>query len=401
MAEYVEKSLNNLHVLLFTLFVLTASAVVQVPSQEPDLLNYSITGSSNSNSPAENATYAMADHRVQRLLLDIAKEPRSENYVEQALRGSGISISDMVQNGSLRLNQGRYWLNFSLLTRADQEILRGVVDKYSNSLASALLHRRAEIEKLLATYDVPGVDRQDVAFVLIGCFALDWQGLSLTTKHGYRAEPPKRKGGEFFFMAEEVGGLSPKEIYWGSNSNANGHYGFLTFGDHYSGRIDLNPLVVEGEKIGPMLFALREGRQSTSQLANTAHTEQENAAVLLKRLEEIGWVDRVGTLYESRIPIFTQKDQEMARAVLKICDDVMASWLKENYPKIRKDFAGITPERQHVPYTQAFDQIWHYLFGITNRKLVRAGLLADPYAPGRARPGYVPAVYEVSIAPDW
>lgn len=393
--------MKRLFPLALTLFVLTARAVGQAAPQEPNLLNYSITGSSDSSSPAENATYAMEDRRVQRLLLDIAKEPRAAEYVERGLQGTGISISDMVQNGSLRLEEGRYWLNFSLLTRADQEMLRGVIDKYSNSLASALLTRRAEIEKLLAAYDAPGVDRQEVAFVLIGCFALDWQGLSLTTKHGYRAEPPKRKSGEFFVMAEEVGGMSPKEIYWGSNSNANGHYGFLTFGDHYSGRINLNPLVIEGDKIGPMMFALRESRQSASQLANAAHMEQDNAAVLLKRLEEIGWVDRVGTLYASRIPIFIQKDQEMAREVLKICDDVMASWLKENYPQIRKNLAGITPERQHVPYTQSFDQIWHYLFGITNRKLVRAGLLADPYAPGRARRGYVPAVYEVSIAPDW
>lgn len=369
--------------------------------QEPSLLSYSITGWSSSNLPAENATFAMEHRDVQRLLLDIATEPRPPEYVQKALAGSGVTVSDMVQNGSLRLEGGRYWLNFSLLTRADQQSMRDVAEKYSDSLSLALLKRREEMEKLLAAYDAAGVDRREVAFIVVGCMALDWGGLDLTTAKGYRATPPKRKNGEFFFMAEEIGGLSLKEIYWGSNSNTNGRYGFLTFGDHYSGRINLQPLVIDGEKIGAMMFSLREGPQTNDQLAAAAKMNQSAAASLLKQLAGLGWVEHQGDHYVSRIPVLTVRDKDIVFGLIKLCDEVMTAWLAENYSRIRDDLAGITPMRHNVPYNQAFDQVWHYVFGMTNRKLVRAGLFADPYAAGRVRPGYVAAMYDATAKPEF
>jgi hypothetical protein len=219
--------------------LLVLSSVTAPPqnrSPEPELLNYSITGWSSSTSPAENATYAMTHREVQRLLLDIAESPRSREYIERALAGSGVSLSDMIANGSLRLEDGRYWLNFSLLTRRDQEIIRRATDKYSQSLADAMLARRAEIESLLKRYDLHGVDPKEVVFAVLGCFSLDWDGLYFSTTKGYRAVSPKRKKGDFYFMAEETGGLSLKQIFWGSDNQRYGEYDITIFGDHFSPR---------------------------------------------------------------------------------------------------------------------------------------------------------------------
>jgi hypothetical protein len=263
--------------LLMVLFSLTASA--QNAGPEPELLNYSITGWSRSTSPAENATYAMTHREVQRLLLDIAESPRKRDDVEQALAGSGVSLSDMIANGSLRLEDGRYWLNFSLLTRADQEIVRRATDKYSQSLANAMLDRRAEIEALLKRYDLQGVDPTEVAFAVLGCFSLDWDGLNLSTAKGYLAVPPKRKNGEFYFMAEETGGLSLKRIFWGSNNDRYGEYDFTIFGDHFSPRVGLSTVRSQastaqgmseeelGKVVGAMMSALREGPHTLVVLA--------------------------------------------------------------------------------------------------------------------------------------
>jgi hypothetical protein len=367
---------------------------------EPSLLSYAITGWSSSNLPAENATFAMEHREVQRLLIKVAREPREPGYVQKALAGSGVTVSDMVQNGSLRLDGERYWLNFSLLTRADQKTMLEVAEKYSQSLSGALLKRQGEMEKLLARYDAAGVDRREVAFIVVGCVGLDWGGLNLTTAKGYRASPPMRKNGQFFFMAEENGGPSLKGIYWGSNSNSNGRFEFLTFGDHYSGRIDLNPLVTEGEKIGPIMFALRDGPQTDEQLAAAAKMNQAATDSILKRLAEIGWIDHEGQSYESRIPVLTTRDKHTVFGLTKLCDEVMTAWLAENYPRIREELAGITPLRHKVPYEQTFDQVWHYVFGMTNRRLVRAGLFADPYAAGRVRPGYVAAILDATTLPE-
>ncbi len=109
-------SLENLIIVRILTCALTVlsplMALVQDSASEPGLLYYSITGWTNSTSPSENATYAMEHREVQRLLLDMAKSPRDREYVEKALSGSGVSVSDMIANGSLRSEQGLYWLNF-------------------------------------------------------------------------------------------------------------------------------------------------------------------------------------------------------------------------------------------------------------------------------------------------
>ena len=80
------------------------AAAAQSDLKQPEsLLNYSITGSSSSSLSADNAIYAMEHIEVQRLLLAVAEAPRDREFVETALRGSGVSLDDMLSNTSLRL----------------------------------------------------------------------------------------------------------------------------------------------------------------------------------------------------------------------------------------------------------------------------------------------------------
>jgi len=83
--------------------------------------------------------------------------------------------------------------------------------------------------------------------------------------------------------------------------------------------------------------------------------------------------------------------------VLRISRQIFSDWLAANYEPIREDLAGITPLRYGVPYDEVFTQVWHYLFGIANKRLVENGLLADPYAPDRKFKGFVPAVWDWSL----
>jgi hypothetical protein len=403
-----------MRVLAYLLIALSPVMVLaQDTSPEPELLYYSITGWTSSTSPAENATYAMTHREVQRLLLDIAASPRKRNYVEKALSGSGVSLSDMVANGSLRLEAGRYWLNFSLLTRSDQEIIGRATDRYSQSLADAMLERRTEIESLLRRYDLAGVDPKEVAFAVLGCMSLDWDGLALTTVKGYRAVSPKRKSGEFYVMAEETGGLSLKRIYWGSGNVGYGKYYFTTFGDlsprgglsDIRGKGSTAAQAMSGEElgkaVGAMMFALREGPRTSEALTKAAGTDGSKTEELLNGMESVGWVARQGEEYRARIPVLTQRDKPMVAGLLRIGHEVMDSWLVSNYDLFRSSVREITPMRQGVPYQQTFDQLWHYLFGIANQKLVEGGLFTDPYATGRMQQGYVAFLYEDGLNSGW
>ena len=98
-------------------------------------------------------------------------------------------------------------------------------------------------------------------------------------------------------------------------------------------------------------------------------------------------------LYRATIPVLTERDRAMVTGLLRIGRKALEEWFATNYAELKSTVANISPVRNRVPFTVAFDQIWHYLFGIANEKLVEAGLFADPYGPDATFQGYVPAVY--------
>jgi hypothetical protein len=129
------------------------------------------------------------------------------------------------------------------------------------------------------------------------------------------------------------------------------------------------------------MFAMREGPQES------------DADGLLERMAGIGWARKDGELYRAAIPVLTERDRAMVMAMLRIGRKALEEWFASNYAELKSALADISPVRNRVPFQVAFDQIWHYLFGIANQKLVEAGLFADPYAPETAFQGYMPAVY--------
>ena len=282
-------------------FLLGTAIMADAQSAPESLLTYRITGSSNSSLPADNATYAMQHAEVQRLLLAVAASPRDRVHVENALQGSGISLDNMLRNGSLRLESERYWLNFSLLLAADQETIVRAANVYSRRLADAVLARRSRIEALLRSYDLVGVDSRAAAFLVRGCLSLDWDGLNFATDRGYRATAPKRPGGHFFIMAEERGGPSLKQIYWSSSHSMYGNYGFVSFGDPPSSGGDIWTIRRNGspelrtssprdfaEKVGSIVLALRDGPLEATQLA------VRDVDSVLPGLVSIGYVRKEG-----------------------------------------------------------------------------------------------------------
>ena len=245
-----------------------------------------------------------------------------------------------------------------------------------------------------------------MAFIILGCFSLDWDGLKFATQNGYRATAPKRKSGQFFFMAEERGGPSLKQIYWGSNNITYGKYGFTSFGDHFSPRPNMWNIRRNGppefrslsaqqfaELIGAIMLRLREGPLPADRLAEAAMVPRQETDALLAGLASIGFVQRDEERYRAAVPVLAMRDKAMMRALLRIGRDAIGRWFTANYAEFQAAMHDISPVRNHVPFPVAFDQLWHYLFGIANQKLVEAGLFADPYSPEAALKGYVPVVY--------
>lgn len=405
-------------VCLFFLFVGTVRA-----QDEENPLTYGITGS-------ERGAYssAMRDIAVQKLLLDIAAEPRSQDFVEAVLKDTGVTRQQLEELQLIRRQGTDYVISFTLFTSSDVGKVREASEGYGRSLAADFLARRAEIETALQQYQVSGVDPKEVAYILLGCFSLDWDGLDLTAEKGYRTTAKLTPNGQYVPWAEQKSEITLKGIYWGSHNNYLEEVVFTSFGDHFSlPRYAFPDLVwrlprraTQGnlpESLRPklarvlrqslkgmmrnaarLMFALRVGGTNLEKLANAAGLPAEEAEELLALLAELDYVAREGERYSLRIPVLTERDRRLVQEVERIGREVMDRWLQANFEKVKSELNDITPLKYGVPLDESFTQIWHYIFGIANRQLVEAGVFADPYAENRKYKGFIPVVWHPSLA---
>lgn len=408
--------------LLFVLFVLATGTVL---AQQPELLDHSIVGSESCHAGVPCYNEIIAKVPVQRLLLKLADAPMEGARFDATLRGTGTSPDDLLALHLVRREDSRYVLNFPLFTASDVRLIRAHAETYADSLAKAILGRRADIEAALSDYEVPGVDRKEVAYFLLGCVSLDWDGLEITAANHYRAVARQQPDGDYVPSAEEKTEQSIKGIYWGSNNARFGTTGFTSFGDHYSRRFGFPDLLwaapgriaprdgdpegvqaalrsfvyaaAEGAAAdaGRIMLTLRDGERSADGIAAAVSKPVDQTSDMLNALARLGYVSEEGKRYRAATPVLTARDQGMSDRVREIGREVMERWLASNYPRIKTDLEGLSASRSGVPFEQSFTMVWHYIFGIANRKLVEAGLFADPYAAGRMYKGSVPAVYSL------
>jgi len=391
-----------------------------VPSSQEFVFNYNIiqgSGSSELQTVLNNVV-------VQRLLLDIALKPRTEEYLSAALRETKVTSKQLLSLDLVRRNEGTYIINFLLFTKADGQRMREITESHAQILASALVKRRTEIEIILGQYQLPGVDPRAALYCMLGCFSLDWDGLALTAKRGYR------KTNSFFeriFTRTIIYGWEPTDqssrgLYKGSHNTSYGKATLTSFGDHeiqprhalpdvfwnralYSGSLKLKLQEVvktssekaAGEQIGLLMLAMREGNKSLAELAELAGTGEEGARKLADLLIELGYITHYDNCYSPRIPVLSLLDSSVVRKIRAIGREEMEIWFESGYKQLHDELAELTPFRYGLDQTDFFYNIWHEIFGATNRKLVESGLFADPYSEFYGARGVIPLVFDSSL----
>lgn len=411
--------------MLATLAALLIAMPIQTPP-EP-LLKYGIVGSTGSNPvpPNQDPLTLLGKPEIQRLLLKVADTPLSQPELEKGLP-EGMSAADLLASGLIKRQGEKHVISFNLYTKADVQKMYEVCAKDGKWLADAFLKRRAEIEKLLESYGHSKLSKE-LAYILVGCFSLDWDGLELSEQMGIRSyNEPHADGGKYVIWAEENGAASLQGMYWGSHNTDYGGVTLTSFGDHQSlprpgfpdlvgrlgsgwrfeGRPELvtalrrvrrDALSEVGRQVGQVMTAVRDKQLTLEELSRTSGIPSDNLGRLLLALAELHYVEQTPAGYVPLVPVLTAKDREMVMAVRLIGKEIMARWMKERAPLLEKELASITPLRNGVPYETAFNQIWHYVFALANRDLVNAGFLADPYSPDREFKGFIPAVWESSL----
>jgi hypothetical protein len=377
-----------------------------------------------------DARYLMGLRQVQELLIEVRAAPRDHGYIETALAGTGISLADLLAAELLREDGGAHSLTFPLLTADDTEQLLEVSMRFGRSLADRYLERRTAIEEILSAYPVQQIDRATLAYILIGCFSLDWEGLALTRELGYRTvrlEPPRLAR-----WAIVKGAWRPQGIYWGSHNNYLDNGLVLTsFGDFHtlpratlpdvgwsvSGAVrnvevpdPLRPPMRDvanwtsnhlQQQLAAIMIALRDGRGSTAEeIAQALGRKTEEVGDYLVFLDSLEYVSQDAGRYAIATPVFSDADREMVHQLRGLSRDIMTSWLAENYERYQEALMEVTPIGHARPFAFSFWNTWHWLFGATNLILTHDGLFTDPYAESRKFQGSVPVVWASSLMED-
>ena len=397
------------------------------------LLSFGITGSVSPATPLNrNPSYLLSILDVQKTLIETAQEPKSREDLQQALSQTEITLEDLVETGLLTRSGDRYRISFILFLKEDLKIIRSVTEELSEKLAKQILDQQQQFSDLLKGSDNPHNQVSDLAYLLVGCFSLDWDGLQITSEMGYRAEAqPTRLGDRYITWAEERQYEDVREIYWGSHNDYYPECVLTSFGDHCTlprttlpdlawrmehGLYDLSlPTEIEqrlvqafspfvsdfAEQTGELMLSLAEDDRSLEDLSESLGNEPGEILVIVELLKTLDWVTgETISGYKPAIPVIPLSDSDLVRETLTRSGEILVQWLPDHMDELRNRLDAITPLKYGLTFEETFSQIWHYLFGLANRHLVKAGFFSDPYRADRRFKGFIPAVWHPDVIPD-
>lgn len=396
-------------------------------------LAFGITGSVSPQTPRNrNPSYLLSHVSIQDLLLEVAREPKTPAAVEAALEGTDIRLEDLEKAGLLKREAGRCRINFILFLPEDLKTIKEVTGALAADLAERYLAEEDAFRDMLGWTTNPDNDPQELAFLLIGCFSLDWEGLEITRELGIRMETTATElGDRYIAWAEARDKRDVRGIYWGSHNAYFPDCVLTSFGDHaaqprnalpdlawrvstqvyhmglpetLAARLNagISPYWEDFlQDTGRVMLSLAGGSRTLEEVSRIVSLPPERSAQLIALLKELAYVRRGAPgEWHPAVPVLPRSDKPLTQAVLAKSQKILADWLPEHLGALRKDLKGLTPFRYGLPFEKAFSQVWHYLFGLTNQEMVRGGLFADPYSADRTARGFISAVWHPDIFPQ-
>ncbi|MFC1521022.1 hypothetical protein ACFL6Y_01300 [Elusimicrobiota bacterium] len=357
-----------------------------------------ICGSVTNPSKKYNPLIYCRSNEGKSLLWTLAHKPKNKTFINKELL-KGLLLIEAV-----RIENGKCYINFPYFLKKDKKIIENVTKKYAIKLAEKIKQKKGRFSKLSKSVQYNKVSADKVLFIAVGCACLDWRGLSLFAEQDYLLEGPAKPGGNNYTLwgQEEIKG-SLKELYWGSHNEECGKYTLTSFGDHETKKRDCFPdifwnMVWDRNKFKESRFedelyaSFKDslgtwGERIASELLDFKPSKETGVTKLLKKLFYI-------KNNKINIPILVKKDAPVIKEIKACMDELILDWAYDNYDDLRTELSAISPSRNGVDYRDTFLQIWHYVFGYTNKYLAREGIIFNPYAAGSDFKGYLPAVHE-------
>jgi len=416
-------------VLLLGVLLVVRSSLAQgnaTDAPEKALIHTSVTGSIQA-SGLDDPQYVLSFVPIQRLMLEAAQHPLKQAEIQRAVQTTPVTLDRLLELGLLRRDEDAYRLNYLLLTVQDQRTMYSVSARYGSSLANAFQDHKAEFDAIASHYRNAEL-RPQLLFALVAGAAMNWGGLGLTTELGYRVQPRRHeKGGTYIVHSAENGAnLDFTGLYLDSETAPGSKMSFSTFGDG-TPRLQGLPDVFEGlesavadwqrlpavyaalrseyislillaiDDAGQVMSAVADGIDTDEGLAKTLALPEDRRKNVIALLVSIGYLRELDHHYAVGVPVITEADKLMVDAILKLSREIMTTWLRANYPAMEKELSGLSPMRNGLPFSLAFNEVWHYEFGFATKFLAEGGFYANPHAPGNRHEGYVPLIWASSV----
>jgi len=300
---------------------------------------------------------------AQQILLQIAKEPKSEPELVDAVGADRMYVADhlssLVETELVRpVQESRYLADFFILDQEAQRIFgehkREIGRKDAAIIASHFPEVRAAFDQ--CQFAGQGFDWEYMRWILATVF-LGNRGIRRLLPEIYDIAPPLRPdGNHWYFFATSPDSDQPRWSYGCSTSGDDKGIGAV-------GGPALHQPVASLLKVDlrPLIFALLQGPRPAAEMVEEGG---ENARTGIAELIEIGILVRKKDQLHLDIPVFTQTEDEILCPVVEnICQEIVDesrkpglegldaqldrlgySHLCEQYPAMRASFSsGIQP----------------------------------------------------------
>jgi len=372
-------------------------------------------------SAEDNPLVTLKKESVKELIYELNREPKEEEELFSEYKELEEDIEKLLRLGTLKKRDEKVYVNFTFLDEKDNELIFDVCEDYVDDLVEKIISKEETIQTILSRYENDRVEKEKLAFFIIGCYFLDWGSLTFFREWDIANNLKSQPGGnEYILWGEKQDEGMLKEIYWGGHMIPDMDHIFQTFGDHHSDTKrntlpdilhSFNDFDFSGkEQYRSLLFQKR--KELASELAeiislvgkdgiDVEELEKEIGDSLsdkhISLLEKLLYIEEDKGTYYLLIPYFTEEDAEMIADCIKPFIPDLKHWLDDNWEDLREDLKETRPIKNGVPFDEFFIQAWHYTFGSVNKKLARKGIIYDTYSHKSKHKGYLPGIGEKEV----
>lgn len=375
----------------------------------------------HNTSAEDNPLVTLKKEGVKELIYELNREPKEEEELFSEYKELEEEIEKLLRLGTLKEREGKVYVNFTFLDEKDNELMFDVCEDYVEYLVEKIISKEETIATALSRYENDRVEKEKLAFFIIGCYFLDWGSLTFFREWDIANNlKPQPGGNEYVLWGEKQDEGMLKEIYWGGHMIPDMDYIFQTFGDHHSDtKRDTLPDILHrfhdfdfpgGEEYRSLLFQKRKDLASElAEIISLVGKDGINAEELeesignpsskkhISLLEKLHYLEEEEGTYYLSIPYFTEEDVEMIADCIEPFVPVLKNWLDDNWEGLKEDLKETMPMKNGVPFDEFFIQAWHYVFGSVNKKLAKKGFIYDTYLEGSKHKGYLPGVGEKEV----